>query len=252
MNESVPKLYTELAHWYPLLSNPTHYEKEAAFYRSLIQEHGAAPIRNVLELGAGGGNNAYHLKNHFRMTLVDLSSHMNRVSRSINPDCEHLEGDMRTVRLGRVFDAVFIHDAVLYMTTEAELRNAMETAYVHLRPGGVAVMVPDFVKESFEAGTVEGGHDDGERGMRYLEWTWDPNPADTTYVADFAYILRNNGSVRVEHDRHIFGIFPRDRWLHLMSDIGFNPRMISTGHNTDDDWPRQAFVGVRLPKGPAG
>jgi SAM-dependent methyltransferase len=247
MNESGPKLYTELAQWWPLLSSPQHYEKEAAFYRDLIQSHAEPPLTSVLELGAGGGNNAYHLKRDFQMTLVDLSSHMARVSRKINPDCEHVEGDMRSVRLGRVFDAVFIHDAILYMTTEVELRNAMETAFVHCRPGGVAVLVPDFVKETFEAGTVEGGHDDGDRGMRYLEWTWDPNPSDTTYVADFAYILRNNGSVRVEHDRHIFGIFPRDRWLQLMRDVGFAPRMVATGHNTDDDWPRQAFVGVKPP-----
>ena len=41
---------------------------------------------------------------------------MLELSRTLNPDCEHLEGDMRTLRLGRTFDAVLIHDAVMYMT----------------------------------------------------------------------------------------------------------------------------------------
>src|SRR3972149_1508073 len=59
----------------------------------------------VLELGSGGGNNASHMKAHFKLTLVDRSPAMLAVSRALNPECEHLEGDMRTLRLGRGFDA---------------------------------------------------------------------------------------------------------------------------------------------------
>jgi hypothetical protein len=40
------------------------------------------------------------------MTLVDLSEEMLVVSRQLNPECQHHQGDMRTVRLGRTFDAV--------------------------------------------------------------------------------------------------------------------------------------------------
>ncbi|MHC4615594.1 MAG: class I SAM-dependent methyltransferase, partial [Planctomycetota bacterium] len=57
----------------------------------------------VLELGSGGGNNASHLKKWFDMTLVDLSPHMLEVSRALNPECSHQQGDMRTVRLGTLF-----------------------------------------------------------------------------------------------------------------------------------------------------
>jgi len=35
---------------------------------------------------------------------------MLELSRTINPELEHLVGDMRTIRLGRTFDAVLIHD----------------------------------------------------------------------------------------------------------------------------------------------
>ena len=64
---------------------------------------------------SGGGNNAWHLRRHFTMTLVDRSEEMLAVSRRLNPGCEHVAGDMRDVRLGRTFDAVFVHDAVAYM-----------------------------------------------------------------------------------------------------------------------------------------
>ena len=79
------------------------------------------------------------------MTLVDLSPQMLAVSRALNPECEHREGDMRTVNLGRTFDAVFVHDAIMYMTSEADsLIAAMRNAYRHCRAGGVALFVPDY------------------------------------------------------------------------------------------------------------
>ena len=135
----MPKMYDELATWWPLLSAPADYEEEAAFYGDTLAAACDRPPRTVLELGSGGGNNASHLKARFDMVLVEPSEGMRAVSRALNPECEHVDGDMRTARLGRQFDAVFVHDAVCYMTTESDLRLAIETAFVHCRPGGAAL-----------------------------------------------------------------------------------------------------------------
>src|SRR6185503_21114943 len=113
----------------------------------------------VLELGRGGGNNASQLKARFEMLLVEPAAGMLALSRVLNPECEHVQGDMRTVRLGRQFDAVFVHDAVAYMTTEADLRMVIETAFVHCRPGGAALFAPDHIRENFRPSTDHGGHD---------------------------------------------------------------------------------------------
>ena len=145
----------------------------------------------MLELGSGGGNNAFYLKSKFEMTLVDLSPQMLAVSRTLNPECDHREGDMRTVNLGRTFDAVFVHDAIAYMTSAADLSAAIRTAFRHCRAGGVALFVPDCVRETFVAETKHGGHDgDDGRSLRYLMWVVDPDPTDTTYRTDFAILLR--------------------------------------------------------------
>ena len=85
------RLYGELASWWPLISPPEEYAEEAAFAASLLRTANP-PTRTVLELGSGGGNNAFHLKNEFEMTLVDLSDEMLTVSRQLNPDCDHLAG----------------------------------------------------------------------------------------------------------------------------------------------------------------
>jgi SAM-dependent methyltransferase len=222
----LPRLYTDLAAWFPVLTPPKDYAHEASVYQSVLETL-TPPPRTLLELGSGGGNNASHLKKRFEMTLVDVSNEMLEVSRRLNPECEHIRGDMRSVRLGRTFDAVFVHDAVMYLKTEADLREAMETASVHTRFGGAALFVPDCIRETFREGTDRGGDDEGGRSLRYLEWTWDPDPGDTLFRADYAYLLRDeNGSVRCIHDVHQMGLFPRERWLSLLSEVGFSARSI--------------------------
>lgn len=241
----MPKMYDDLASWWPLLSAPADYVEEAAFYGSTLAAACDQPPRAVLELGSGGGNNASHLKARFEMVLVDLSPRMLKVSAELNPECEHVEGDMRTVRLGRQFDAVFVHDAVEYMLTEADLRMAIETAFVHCKPGGAALFVPDFVRENFRPTTDCGGHDGPTHGLRYLEWTWDPDPADTSYITDYAYLLRTpDGAVRVEHDRHAGGLFSRADWLRLFAEAGFVARAVPFDHS-EVDYAYEVFVAKR-------
>jgi SAM-dependent methyltransferase len=232
-----PKLYAELASWFHLLTSPADYAEEAEFGRKLLTETGTSSPITVLELGSGGGNNASHLKAHFKMTLVDLSEGMLDLSRGLNPECEHIRGDMKTLRLGRLFDAVFVHDAIMYMTDEDHLRQVMQTAFLHCREGGAAVFMPDVVRETFVALTTHGGHDGEGRSIRYIEWTFDPDPADTTYTVDFAYLLRDgNTPLRVVHDHHMFGIFSRDLWLQLLAEIGFEAKLVT------DPWGREVFA----------
>jgi SAM-dependent methyltransferase len=245
VNESAPRLYRELADWFHLLTAPEDYAEEAGLYRRLLVEAGDGPVRRVLELGSGGGNNASHLKQHFELTLVDRSPQMLELSRSLNPECRHVEGDMRDVRLGEQFDAVFLHDALTYLTSEGDLRAAVVTAFAHCRPGGAALFVPDYVLERFEPHTDHGGHDGPHRALRYVEWVWDPDPRDSTYLCDFGYLLREeNGAVRAVHDRHVCGVFPRARWLAALEAAGFEGAPYVTAVD-DEPAGAELFVGRR-------
>jgi SAM-dependent methyltransferase len=243
------KLYEELADWWPLVSAPAHYAEEAAEYLRLFRAAATGPLREVLELGSGGGNNASHLKREFKLTLVEPSEGMRKVSRALNPECEHLPGDMRTVRLGRVFDAVFVHDAVEYMTTEADLRAALGTVSIHLRPGGVAQVAPDATTETFEPDeSVEGedeppGPDGRSRSVRYLMWTLPLEPGSTVSTVHFSLLLRErDGSVRAVHDVHHYGVFSRATWLRLFDEVGLDARIES---RTIDGTQYDTFVAIK-------
>ena len=239
-------LYSELAEWWPLLSSPEEYAEEASLYREVLVSHCKVGPRTVLELGSGGGNNASHLKKHFQMTLVDLSPEMLKVSSRLNPECTHIQGDMREVRLSRLFDAVFIHDAIGYMTSIEQLRQAMLTAFIHCRPGGSVLFVPDWTKENFKPSTDHGGHDDGNRGLRYLEWTMDLDPEDNRYSFYMVYLLKDGDAIRQSGlDEHLCGLFYRNEWLAAMGEVGFRQKTVPYDHSDFEKGTHQMFLGVK-------
>jgi hypothetical protein len=240
--DDLPLMYTELAEWWPYISAPEDYAIEAEYFYQVFTEKSEKPIHTLLELGSGGGNNASYLKKHFQMTLVDRSPGMLAVSQKLNPECEHVLGDMRSVRLKKQFDAVFIHDAIMYMTNEHDLARALDTAAYHCRAGGLVILAPDETKEIYKPYTDHGGHDapDG-RGIRYLEWSYDANPQDSLYRMDFAYLVRQlDGTVLTFHDSHVLGLFSNQAWLTMLRAAGFEPQILP------DPFDRLLFCGERV------
>ncbi len=240
------RLYRELAEWYPLLTPVADYGEEAAFYRRLYETHCRRRPRTLLDLGSGGGHNAAHLKATLQCTLVDLEPAMLALSGRLNPECEHVRGDMRSIRLGRLFDCVLLHDAVSYLISREDLVKAIACAYAHTAPGGVALFQPDFITETFTPGTDTGGSDADGRALRYLEWRWDPVPADNTYLTEMVYLLRHDdGGVEVVHDRHVMGLFSRAVWLASIADAGFQPLVVPFHHSSNCDAGHEIFLGLR-------
>ncbi len=86
MNPELPSLYKEMAFYWPLFSDPADYANEAAFIHKIFTELSDKPMRKLLELGSGGGNNASHLKAHYQISLMDVSEEMLAVSRKLNPN----------------------------------------------------------------------------------------------------------------------------------------------------------------------
>jgi SAM-dependent methyltransferase len=239
--------YGALAQWWPLISPVEEYAGEASYIAGLLATHVHA-VKAVLELGSGGGHIAHHLGTQFDMTLTDVSVDMLAVSQQLNPSCRHVQGDMRTLRLGEHFDAVLIHDAIDYMITEDDLAAAFATAAVHLRPGGIVVIVPDNTTENFlpdhDVGGVDTPATPNGQGVRFLEWTWDPDPNDTWVQTEYCFVLRElNGSISTAHESHRTGLFPERTWLRLLTDAGLAAtRLIES--TTEDRQPRTVFVGV--------
>ncbi|HUC22198.1 MAG TPA: class I SAM-dependent methyltransferase [Streptosporangiaceae bacterium] len=245
------RLYEELASWWPLISPPAEYAADAELISAVFDSAGT-PVRTVLDLGSGGGHVALYLKAGRSMTLVDASAQMLAASRHLNPDCAHVQGDMRTVRLGRMFDAVLVHDAVDYVTSSGDLQLVIETAFAHCGPGGLAVFAPDHTAETFRASTGGGGGgDDGSgRQASFRERTSDPDAGDDWILAEYEFTLREaDGTVRVVPEAHRLGSFSRDTWLRLLTEAGFRSQTrAGVAAGSGDRAPRVIFVGQRPPQ----
>ncbi|MBI4339248.1 MAG: class I SAM-dependent methyltransferase [Chloroflexi bacterium] len=215
-------MYQEFAHLWPLVSPPEEYEESARYWRDILRARLGPGRHPVLELGVGGGHHLSHLTADFQATAVDISEAMLAVSRRLNPGVTHVQGDMRSVRLGRTFKAVLIHDAIEYMLTEDDLRATFATARAHLEPGGVFVVAPDWFKETFPGTHVSHFVRTGsEPEFTFIEYVADPDPQDTTVEWVFFYIFRDREGIRVEEDHHLMSLFPRDTWLRLLGEAGF-------------------------------
>jgi|HubBroStandDraft_1064217.scaffolds.fasta_scaffold07092_2 SAM-dependent methyltransferase len=252
------RIYGDLASWWRMISPPEEYAMEAAYLAAMLrsataagQSGTAARMTEVLDLGCGGGHVAAYLKDEFSLTLVDISDHMLAVSKQLNPACVHVQGDMRTVRLNRGFDAVLVHDAIDYIIGSNELRQVIGTAAAHCRPGGIALFVPDYVEETFSdlTGAGGGGVDLAGRTASFTERTWDPDPDDDWVQADYEFTLREaDGNIQTVHETHRLSAFSRDLWLSLLSDSGFEPVLDLDYHSSAAGRrPANLFIGRRRP-----
>ncbi|MFM1959610.1 MAG: hypothetical protein RL588_1127 [Pseudomonadota bacterium] len=237
--------YGQIADWWPVISPLEDYASEGAEIRRVLLE--ARPkASSLLELGSGGGHVAFHVKAGLDCLLTDLSPAMLEVSRRINPECGHLAADMRGLDLDRRFDLVLAHDAIAYMTTEADLRAAFATAFRHLPPGGLALFIPDDVLETFEPGEADafGGDAADGRSARALEWVGE-READGTAMVHYAFLLREvDGRMTSTAESHRVGVFSRSDWERWLAEEGFTVETVL--ENTDEDrTPRFFFLGTR-------
>ena len=85
------------------------------------------------------------------------------------------------------------------------------------------------------------------RALRYLMWTWDPDPDDATYVVDCSYLLREDGQpMRSVYERHVHGLFDRATWLSRLAEAGFERvRVVPLEHSEVEPGSVELFVASR-------
>ena len=237
------RLYTDLAPWFHLLTAPEDYDEEAArFRRAFSEDRRAAPHAAGTRLRRrehGVAPQAPRLHPHGSVAADT------RAERATQSRVEHALGDMRTIRLGRTFDAVFVHDAVMYLTTEDDLRLAIETASIHCRPGGVASSRPmpsarPSPPAPITAATTGTGAPCATSSQR--------RPGgEQAFAVDYVVLVTEPGAdARVVHDRHLHGLFAEHTWLYLLEAAGFAAH-VDPGNPELEDEAQPVFVGRRPP-----
>ena len=141
-------VFAGYSRYYDLLYRDKDYAGEARYVADLIRRH-APPAREILEIGCGTGAHAVEwARMGFSVRGVDRSEGMleaaeNRRSALASEIAGRLsfdEGDARTVRLGKRYDAVTsLFHVMSYQTTNVDIAAAFRTAREHLAPGGLFI-----------------------------------------------------------------------------------------------------------------
>jgi SAM-dependent methyltransferase len=131
--------------YYDLLYSDKDYVAEADYVARILQS--ASPsVRTLLEFGSGTGRHGRLLAGHgFDVFGIERSESMVAEGRRPGPDVTHGSGrfncrggDIRTVELDRVFDAVIsLFHVVSYQTTNRDLVATFANAARHLSTGGI-------------------------------------------------------------------------------------------------------------------
>lgn len=221
------RLYTDLAWLWPLWGDhSTEYARYCDHVVRLIRQYAQRSVESLLNIGCGGGKNVFNLKKNFRVLGLDLSPTMLSLATKLNPECEFVEGDMRNFSLGRSFDSILVDDGISYMSNCPDLSSTLQTAFHHLAPCGVMVVTPDVVTENFCQNQTTATHASGNAkpaniDVVFIENVYDPDPTDEHYEATMLYMIRENGSLRIETDRFTLGLFSIDTWKRILSETGF-------------------------------
>ena len=247
------RLYHDLSYLWPIVSPPEEYIVEAEEWLDVIRRRLGRDLTSgvgnrrptLLDLGCGGGHLLSHLTAHFTTEAVDISPPMLDISRRLNPHTIHHLGDMRDIRLGRAFDVVAIHDAVNYMSAEADLRAAIATATAHLNPGGLLLMAPDWLWETLSGPRViDWTKESAGLGVTFIEYVANPKPDANTVESVFVFIIDEGGELNVEIDRHTGGLFPLSTWMRLLSEAGLDVEYLKT-NDYEGGFGGNLFVGTK-------
>lgn len=240
--------YNDLAWTEDLLADPTEYEDEVAVYVDLIKRAASEPPRTLLHLGSGAGGHDTIFRRHFTVTGVDISVGMLNKARALHPDIEYHEGDMRAVRLNRLFDAVAIPDSIDYMATREDLGKAVQTASAHLKTGGV-FLVAAKPAETFQSNNFAyTGEKDGVH-VTLFENNYINPYCPETYEATLVYLIRKQGELTVHTENQVLGLFPLAVWEQVFNDAGFVMRTATLDGIydrymlNDGSYPLTVFVG---------
>jgi SAM-dependent methyltransferase len=216
------RLYADLAWTWPIISPPEDYVPEAEAFRRIFRDYAQIEVNSLLHLGCGGGHVDHRLKRYYRITGVDSSETMLRLAMDLNPQVTYLPGDMRSVRLSEPFDAVLIDDSIAYMTSVHDLRAAFQTAFDHLKPGGLFITYAEETTEAFQQNaTSYSSHRRDDVDITLIENLHDPDVTDDTYEMTLVFLIRRPGRLEVQTDRHLLGVFPQQTWTGLLHDVGF-------------------------------
>jgi SAM-dependent methyltransferase len=116
------------------------YQAETVELHRIIEESRPG-AKTLLDVACGTGAHLAELRRWYEVEGADLSPAMLAVARQRVPGVPLHQADMRTLDLGRSFDAVIcLFSSIGYVTEPGEMRSAVARLAAHVAPRGVLIL----------------------------------------------------------------------------------------------------------------
>ena len=235
-------MYEKSARIYDLLyvgAGIKDYAAETVELHDLIQRENPK-ARSLLDVACGTGAHLAELRRWYTVEGVDQSPSMLAVARSRLPGVPFHVADMRTLELGRSFDAVLcLFSSIGYVTEPAEMRSTIGRLAAHVAPGGVLILDgwvrPDEWRDDFR-GEPDIAHDDEVMVVR-LAFT--RRNASITEL-DMHHLVRTKAGIEHFSESHRLALTPTADYVSAVESAGLAARVIP------DYMPsRDRVIGIR-------
>lgn len=224
-------LYDKLYHW-------KNYGEEAEKLLTILKVPPGGRGGTLLEVACGTGRFMEHLSGCFDAEGLDLSESMLEAAAERCPGVLLHHGDMRNFRLGKLFDAVIcLFSSIGYCTDENQLRDAISSMALHLKPGGTLVVEPWFTPETWKPGSVHCLTVD-EPDLKIARMSTSLVSGRLS-VFDMHHLVGTPEGVTHLVERHEMGLFTGDQMIRAFSDAG-----LEVEHNPEGLTGRGLYVAT--------
>ncbi len=221
-----PRLYNQLAWIWEIIVSEAEYLPQIEFLNKMIQKHKKTLGKDLLDVGCGAGHDHIFLKKEYNIVGLDKYERMLEYARRRNPEVAYIAGDMCTFKLHKKFDIVTAMDMIMYNLSYSDLEKTLKNFYDHLKIGGVLLFFLEEVKRTFEQNRVlVKQHKRGKTEIVVIENDYDQDENDTEYECTLIFLIRKNGGLQIEVDKHQMGLFELDQLMEILNKLNFKTRL---------------------------
>jgi SAM-dependent methyltransferase len=201
------------------------YHAETAELRRIIDQS-CPGAKSLLDVACGTGAHLAELRQWYEVEGADLSPAMLSVAGERLPGVPLHEADMRTLDLGRFFDAVIcLFSSIGYVTEPAEMGSAVARLAAHVAPGGVLILDgwvrPDEWHDRFRP-EPDIAQDDETLVVR-LAFT--RRERDITNL-DMHHLVQTAGGIDYFVENHRLALTPTEGYVSAVETAGLSARVI--------------------------
>jgi dTDP-3-amino-3,6-dideoxy-alpha-D-glucopyranose N,N-dimethyltransferase len=201
------------------------YPAEAAEIRGIVED--AVPdARSLLDVACGTGAHLRELRHLYSVEGVDKSPAMLDIARSALPDVPLHLADMRTLDLGRTFDAVICMFSSIGYIDEPELTSTIGRLARHVSRPGVLILDGWVRPDAWRTGT-QGPPEIASDAKTTVVRLARTNRVGNVTEIDLHYLVRTSGGVEYFMEHHRLVLVKTDVYVAAMRDSGLTTRVIS-------------------------